>query len=112
VPRRVDAHGDTFASLRFELDDPPATQWSTPDAFCIDGDLAVPFVRTWRGSGIISDLFMQGGQVNLWMSLAEDGSLIVRFDAYDGGLVVVVPYFVCDGGWARFTRIGPKGEGP
>lgn len=107
IPRDTDKNGDTTASLRIQLQDPntSASQGACHAAFCIDGDLACPNVQSFGGG--VPYILVHGGQRNLWLTTADDGSLIIRVGEYDVGMVVIVPYYATREGWAKFQRVGP-----
>ena len=51
--------------------------------------------------------FLSGSsQTRVFLTVAEDRSLIAKIHSEDAGLVVVVPYYSGKYAWARFERIG------
>jgi hypothetical protein len=97
--------GSSFASLSVAIDGGGSASGCGFQAYCINSDLALPDVRS-RKKGLP---FIAAGaeQTNLWLSKAEDGSLIVHTHSYAMGMVVIVPFYSQNDGWARFPPVRP-----
>ncbi len=100
VTRRVDANKDSFATLMIAVADGVSSESDETDCLCVKQRLMCPMVG--GGGGGIPFL---AGQIDVWLTKATDGSLLVKIWDTTVGLIVVVPYYSQSSGWARFKRI-------
>jgi hypothetical protein len=103
--RKVDRHGDTFATLDVDPEGGSAQRGSLPDCFCIRQVLACTKVTesSWR----IPNLGVGGRQTNVYLSVAADGSLIARLQDYRIDVVFLLPLYGIKEPWARFAAGDP-----
>ncbi len=103
VTRRVDAHKDTFATLTIAVADDVSSESDETDCYCVKQRLMCQIAS--GGGGGIPFLIMGATQIDIWLTKATDGSLLVKIWDTTVGLIVVVPYYSQSSGWARFKRI-------
>ncbi len=102
--RRPDRNGDTFATLGVasDLDGEPRRELS--NCFCIRETLACPQVS--QSSWSFPNVGIGASQTNVYLSVAEDGSLIAKLQNYHLDVILVVPVYGDVEPWARFERTG------
>jgi len=55
--------------------------------------------------GHISEMLEHGGHSNCVLALGSDGSLIVQCQSVFVGLVIVIPVYLSEYWWARFSKM-------
>ena len=101
--RKVDQHGDTFATLEVVRDANQAERRSLDNCFCIRQTLACTQVTESYWS--IPNLGAGGRQTNVYLSIARDRSLIARLQDYRADVVLTMPVFAKNEPWARFPAL-------
>ena len=102
VTRKKSSNQDTFATLQVIVDGDERHQYESSDCFCIQRTF---FYSPSHWGGGLPLLFVGGGQRNVWLTKATDGSLIAKIWDYTAGIVVVVPFHKQNYVWARFRPI-------
>jgi len=92
---------DTFATLEISIKDEPDYYYEHKECYCI-GQAFFYSAGQWGGA---FPGWMGGGQMNVWLTSSEDGSLIAKIWHYNTGVAVVVPYYKQNYVWARFNRM-------
>ena len=97
----VDRHGDTFAALDLDPQSGTAQRGSQRDRSCFRQVPACTKVTesSWR----IPNFGIGGRQTNVYLSVAEDGSLIARLQDYHIDVILLLPLYGMQEPWARFT---------
>ncbi len=103
VTRRVDANKDSFATLMVAAADDVSSESDETDCHCVKQRL---FCRAVGGSiGAVPFLYAGWSQVNVWLTKATDGSLLVKIGHFLAGHFLVLPIYKQSSEWARFKRI-------
>lgn len=76
-----------------------------PDCFCAGGTVGIPAVEQ---SGAVAPFGIFGGQTNVWLRIAADGSLVAFREMASAGLISVVPFSSSHEAWARFAPVPPE----
>jgi hypothetical protein len=99
VPGKIDKNQDSFASLQITVEDDK----TSIGCFCIKRTL---FYVSGSSGGALPPAFGYGSQQNVWLTKANDGSLVAKIWDYSAGAVFIVPFYTQSYIWARFERIG------
>jgi hypothetical protein len=98
--RKTDSKHDTFAILRVTTEGEKEYPVELRDCYCVKGALF------YSPSQWFVPILVTGGQRNVWLTKASDGSLIAKVWDYKVGLAVWPPIYNHDYVWARFKWIG------
>jgi len=99
VPGKTDKNKDSFASLQITIEDDK----TSIGCFCIKRTI---FYVSESSGGALPPTFGYGSQQNVWLTKANDGSLIAKIWEYSAGAVFILPFYTQSYIWARFERIG------
>lgn len=100
--RSMDRHGDSFSTLEVTSDLAGNGRFELADCYCIKETLACPMLS--RSSWSAPYLGFGGSQKNLYLSVAQDKSLIAKLQNYRIDMISLVPLFSNSEPWARFEK--------
>jgi hypothetical protein len=98
--RKVDKNGDAFITLRVVLDGNATRLREFEGCFCIKQTLACTQVVESYWS--VPNFGLGGSQKNVYLSMSQDRSLIVKLQNYHADVILAVPIFGMKEPWARF----------
>lgn len=100
VTRRLDSHQDAFTTLQIHAEGGERYPDESGDCYCVKGALF------YSPSRWFVPILVTGGQRNVWLRRAADGSLVAKVWDYKAGIFVWPPIYRQSYVWARFTRVG------
>jgi len=103
--RKIDAKGDAFITLAIEPDAQAESRFELKNCFCVRETLACPNIA--QSSWSFPFVGLGGSQKNLYLSIADDASLIAKLQNYHVDLILAIPVFGDAEPWARFESAAP-----
>jgi hypothetical protein len=100
--RKIDQNGDAFVTLRVVPNENISSMHELEGCFCIKQTLACTQVSETYWS--VPNFGLGGSQKNVYISMADDRSLIAKLQNYHADVILVIPLFGIKEPWARFNR--------